>query len=148
MSAAMMAISAPPKASAHTIKSEKSPMTGMLGAKARPRQQPQACGGIFSNAGRPSGGRSQLGARPAYTEAIGLKCSASSSVPALTIITPGRAPCEKRPVPHTGQKVRVTILPLSPGLEYARTSPVTFTAAIGTAIEAEWLDEIFLQSRQ
>jgi hypothetical protein len=40
------------------------------------------------------------------------------------------------------------MLPLSPGLEYARTSPVTFTAAIGTAIEAEWLDEIFLQSRQ
>src|SRR5262245_24513191 len=98
--------------------------------------------------GRPGRGGSQLGARLTSTDAIGLNCTGSSSVPAFTMTTPGRAHFDKRAEPQVGQNTRLTGLPLSPVFTYSRTSPVICTAASGTAIEAEWLPDCLRQSRQ
>lgn len=73
-------------------------------------------GGIVANAGSPSVGLSQLGARDVKTCICGLKTSRSSRLDARKNVIPGLAELtENTGAPQVGQKCRVTTLPLSAG---------------------------------
>jgi hypothetical protein len=74
----------------------------------------------------------------------------SSSVPALSITTPGITDAESAiPEPHTGQKRRSIAWPLSPDLLNALNAPSTDSAGSGTATTIENAEPLnFWQSRQ